>query len=110
MRRSEVAFSRATLVTQLQEAGKPINLLLDRTMNASSPSVIGAYEKRIAELEREKIRLAEMAESAAPEAGRLTEFIEPALALLANSWNIYKNVSFALKRTVLELALAEPLR
>lgn len=110
MRRSEAASARATLETQLHETGKQIENLLDRIMNASSPSVIGAYEKRIVELERQKIRLTERAESAVPEAGRLTEFIEPALTFLANPWNIYKNGSFALKRTVLKLAFAEPLR
>lgn len=110
MRRSEAASARATLETQLQETGKQIENLLDRIMNASSPNVIGTYEKRIAELERQKITLAERAESAVPEAGRLTEFIELALTFLANPWNIYKNGSFALKRTVLKLAFAEPLR
>lgn len=110
MRCSEAASARATLETQLQETGKQIENLLDRIMNASSSSVIGAYEKRIAELEREKIRLAERAESAVPEAGRLTEFNEPALTFLASPWNLYKNGSFALKRTVLKLAFAEPLR
>ncbi len=110
MRRCEAASARTTLEMQLQETGKQIENLLDRIMNASSPSVIGAYEKRIAELERQKIRLTERAESAVPEAGRLTEFIGPALTFLANPWNIYKNGSFALKRTVLKLAFAEPLR
>ena len=110
IRRSEASSARATPETQLQETEKQIENLLDRIMNASSPSVIGAYEKRIAELEREKIRLAERAGSAVPEAGRLTEFIEPALTSLASPWNIYKSCSFALKRTVVELAFAEPLR
>ena len=77
---------------------------------ASSPSVIVAYEKRIEELERTKIRLAEQAATAVPSKGHPSEFIEPALMFLTNPWNIYKNGSFALKRTVLKLAFAEPLR
>ena len=75
-------------------------------MDGSSQSVIGVYEKRIEELERNKIRLAEQV----PSQGRLSEFIEPAPKFLANSCNIYKNGSFALKRTVLKLVFAEPLR
>jgi hypothetical protein len=59
-----------------------------RIMDASSPSVIGAYEKRIAELEREKIRLTEQAETVVPSQGRLTEFIESALTFLSSPWNI----------------------
>ncbi|MFV0244633.1 MAG: hypothetical protein ACK5IB_06385 [Qingshengfaniella sp.] len=76
----------------------------------SSPSVIGAYEKHIEELEREKIRLAERAVLAVPSDARLSEFIDPAMAFLAIFWNIYKNGNFALKRRVLKLAFAEPLR
>src|SRR6056297_789012 len=79
-------------------------------MNASSPSVITAYEKRIGELERKKIKLAEQADSAVPDQGRLSEFIEPALTFLSSPWNIYRNGSFSLKRTALKLAFAEPLR
>ena len=57
-------------------------------MDASSPSVTGAYEKRIEELERQKMRLAAQADSAVPPQGRLGEFIEPALAFLGNPWNV----------------------
>ncbi len=45
-----------------------------------------------------------------PHQGRLNDFIEPALEFLANPWNIYEKGGFALKRTVLKLAFAEPLR
>ena len=61
MRRTEAIAARSTIETQLMETSKRINSLLDRIMDASSPSVIGAYEKRIDELERQKIRLAEQA-------------------------------------------------
>ena len=40
----------------------------------------------------------------------IPEFIEPALNFLANPWNVCENGGFALKRTVLKLAYAEPLR
>ena len=110
MRRTEAIAARSSIETQLAETSKQIDQLVGRIMDASSPSVIGAYEKRIEELERQKIRLAEQADAAVPSQGRLSEFIEPALAFLASPWNIYKNGSFALKRTVLKLAFAEPLR
>lgn len=108
MRRTEAIAARSTIETQLMETGKQIDSLLDRIMDASSPSVIGAYEKRIEQLERQKIRLAEQAETAVPPQGRLTEFIEPALTFLATPWNIYKNSSVALKRTVLNRHLQSP--
>ena len=110
MRRADALGARKALEAQLNDTSKQIDNLLDRIMNSSSPSVIGAYEKRIEELEREKIRLAERAELAVPSEARLSEFIEPAMAFLASPWNIYRNGNFALKRTVLKLAFAEPLR
>lgn len=110
MRRADAVAARSTLETQLKDTSKQIDALVSRIMDASSPSVIGAYEKRIAELERETIRLAEKIEGVVPEQRHLTDFIEPALTFLSSPWNIYKNGSFALKRTVLKLAFAEPLR
>ncbi len=110
MRRADALGARKALEAQVIDTSKQIDNLLDRIMNSSSPSVIGAYEKRIEELEREKIRLAERAESAVPSEARLSEFIEPAMAFLASPWNIYKNGNFALKRAVLKLAFAEPRR
>ena len=50
------------------------------------------------------------AASASRQCPRLSEFIEPAMAFLARNWNIYRNGNFALKRTVLKPAFAEPLR
>lgn len=110
MRRADALGARKAIEAQLNDTSKQIDNLLDRIMNSTSPSVIGAYEKRIEELEHDKIRLAQRAESAVPSEARLSEFIEPAMAFLASPWNIYKNGNFALKRTVLKLAFAEPLR
>ena len=72
--------------------------------------MIAAYEARIEKLERQKIRLTEQAGQTVPPQGRLEEFIEDALTFLANPWNHYERGSFHLKRTVLKLAFAEPLR
>ncbi|MGB3166361.1 MAG: zinc ribbon domain-containing protein [Alteraurantiacibacter sp.] len=59
MRRTEATAARSSIETQLAETSKQIDMLVGRIMDASSPSVIGAYEKRIEELEGQKIRLAE---------------------------------------------------
>ena len=98
------------LKAQLKELEKQIEGLLDRIVDASSPSVISAYEGRIAKLEREKILLAERAARTVPPKGRFEEFIELSLEFLSKPWNLYENGSLALKQTVLRLAFAEPLR
>lgn len=47
----------------IDKAEKQIDQLLDRIVEASNPRVIAAYEGRIADLEREKLVLAERLES-----------------------------------------------
>ena len=84
--------------------------LLDRIVGADNPSVIGAYETRLAKLEREKFVLAEKSASAVPPKGRLEEVIELSMKFLASPWNIYKNGDYATRQTVLRLAFVEPLQ
>ena len=110
MRRAQAEEARMSLAAQIKETEAGIEALLDRIVESSSPSVVRAYEARIEKLERQKIRLSEQAEQTVPPAGRQEELIEPALAFLSNPWNIYEKGCFALKRTVLKQALAEPLR
>ena len=94
---------------QLKGVEKQMESLLDRIVGADNPTVIGAYETRLAKLEREKFVLAEKAASAVPPKGRLGECIELALEFLSNPWNIYKNGDYATRQTVLRLAFQEPI-
>ncbi len=110
VRLSEAENARQALSIQVKGVEKQIDSLLDRLVDASSASVIRAYETKIEKLEREKLRLADQLEKAGAPKGHLDEFIEPALKFLSNPWNIYQKGSFALRQTVLRLAFAEPLR
>ncbi|MEM9099035.1 MAG: recombinase family protein [Pseudomonadota bacterium] len=101
---------RAALLTQLKDIDRQIDSLLDRIVEATSTSVVRAYEQRIEKLEREKLSLTEKASKSVPEEGRYEELIEHALGFLANPWKLYKKGGYALKRTVLKLAFPEPLR
>jgi site-specific DNA recombinase len=102
--------SQETVKRQLKDVEKQIEGLLDRIVEAGSPSVVKAYETRIDKLEREKFVLAERATTIVPPKGRLEESIEHALEFLSNPWNIWKNGSLAMRQAVLRLAFAEPLR
>ncbi|NWH08517.1 MAG: recombinase family protein [Alphaproteobacteria bacterium] len=93
----------------IKQTEKQIEQLLDRIVDASSASVIGAYEKRIATLEREKLLMAEQAARIAQPKGTLEESFEHALAFLSNPWNIWRNSDLVMKRMVLRLAFSEPL-
>ncbi len=98
------------LKRQIKEIDKKIEGLLDRIVDAASPSVISAYESRLAKLEREKIVLSEKVSGALPPKGRLEECIELSLKFLSSPWKIYENGCYAMRQIVLRLTLAEPLR
>lgn len=108
-RLSEAQAAKDGVLRQAREVEKQIEALLDRLVEAASPSVVKAYESRIEKLEREKLVLAERAGRALPPKGRLEEFIELSLMFLANPCNIWNNGSTALRQAVLRLAFVEPL-
>ncbi len=95
---------------QLKAVEKKIESLLDRIVEAASPSVVRTFETRLAKLEREKIVLGEKAATTLPKKGRLEEFIELSLKFLSTPWFIYKNGDYVTRQTVLRLAFAEPLQ
>ena len=95
---------------QIRDIESQIEALPNRSVDAGSPTVSQAYEKRIEKLEREKIKLGEQAAMKVPPEGRLEQSIEHALMFLGNPWKIYENSGFAFKRTVLKLAFAARLR
>ncbi len=98
------------LQKQLKAAEQQIENLLDRVVDATSASVVSAYEARIEKLERQKIVLIERVEKTVPPKGRLEDCIELALKFLSSPWNLYKNGDFAMRQTVLRLVFSEPLK
>lgn len=109
MRLDQARMERDEWCKQLKAMEARIDDLLDRIVEAKSPSVIAAYEKRIEKLERDKLVLAEKAEKPLPNEGRLEECIELSLKFLARPWEIYKNGTYAVRQTVLRLAFSKPL-
>ena len=75
---------KGELEKQLKDVDRQIESLLDRIVDATSASVVSAYEARIEKLERHKIVLAERVETSVPPRGRLEDCIELALNFLAN--------------------------
>ena len=110
MRLAEAKGAKDALGKQLKDAEKQIEQLLDRVLDASSPSVVKRYESKIDELERQRIILSERQQTILPPKGRLEDCIEHTLKLLSSPYYIYENGSYMLRQTVLRLAFAEPLR
>ena len=107
LRFAQAEKAASTLQTQIQTIEKQIEGLLDRIVDSSNGSVIGAYESRIEKLEREKATLIEQTADIARPRYTFQELFEPAMAFLSSPWNIWKNYGLEWKRTVLRLAFCE---
>ena len=103
---SEVAKGVRSNIKQLD---KQIDQLLDRIVDASNGSVVSAYEKRIAKLEREKVLAEEQLAQSGKPRHTFEESFEHAMRFLASPWTILDNSDLALKKMVLRLAFVEPL-
>lgn len=73
-----------TITKQITDVDGQIETMLERIVSASNQSVVSALETRIEKLEREKIRRTEQASTALPKKEHLKDFVELALAFLAN--------------------------
>ena len=108
MRLAQLAGTAQSLKGEVTRIEKQIEQLLDRIVDASTPSVVRAYEQRISKLEQEKILTQERMSNVGQPRHTLEESFEHALSFLSSPWNIWKNAGFAWKRTVLRLAFDAP--
>lgn len=110
MRLAQTRYARDAVVKQMGDVERQIESLLDGVVEATSPSVVTAYEARIEKLERQKFVLSEKAEKTIPPKGRMEDCIKLALRSLSTPWILYNNGDFCMRQTVLRLAFSEPLR
>ena len=78
-------------------------------MDATSASVVGAYENRIAELERQKLLLDEKRTAVVKPRGTFEELFELAFGFLANPWKLWVSGRYEHRSLVLRLAFSERL-
>lgn len=94
---------------EVQTIEKQIEGLLDRIVEASNPSVIAAYETRIAKLEREKLLLEEKRASSATPRGTFEEMFELAMSFFANPSKLWHSGSHLHRRLVIKMTFADQL-
>jgi hypothetical protein len=105
-----LAQAKNTAVTIKRDAAKidaSIDQFLDRIVEADNPSVISAYEAKIAKLEKQKLILAEKLENHGKPKHSFEEMFELALRFLANPWKLWDSGQLHLRKTVLRLAFSE---
>ena len=92
-----------------EKIDKQIGVMLDRIVDAPSESVVAAYEKRIGELERSKLVLAEKRANIGRPQQRFEDMFELAFGFLANPSKLWRSGKIELQKLVLKLTFAQHL-
>lgn len=96
-----------TLKSEIVRLDRQIEQLLDRVVDASSTSMVSAYERRIAKLEKEKLLASEKLSKKPGPKRTFEEMFEHACDFFSSPWNIWRNGSMDARKTVLKLVFAE---
>ena len=107
-RLARAAEDRKSLLDTVAQVEKQIETMLDRIVDSDNATVISAYEKRIANLQREKATAeGQLQESPKPKQ-TLEESFEHSLRFLASPWQQWQNTDLPGRRTILRLSFNKP--
>ena len=95
--------------SDIKKLDAQISGLLDRIVDAQSDTVVGAYEKRITEMEREKQVLLASSENMIPSKPTFERSFRTAILFLANPQKLWTHGNLTAKRTLLKLAFSDKL-
>lgn len=99
----------AALKQELRAVERKVEQLLDRIVDATSASVVAAYERRIKELETQKALMRERLGSNGKPLMSFGETYRTAFDFLANPCNLWKSERIEDRRAVLKLVFADRL-
>ena len=108
-RSAEAGATSKRLKNRARQIEKEITSLLDRIVAAKNDAVVNSYEKRISDLESEKVLLEENAVKCSVPESSFEEVFELAISFLSNPWEIWKKRDITLQKVVLRLVFAHPL-
>ncbi len=98
---------RRSLKNEIVKLDNQIEQLVDRIVESSSPTAIGAYEQRIAKLEKQKlIADGKLHQNNTPKRS-FDEMFELAGVFLQNPWKLWASGQIHLRKTVLRLAFTD---
>ena len=106
---TKVKETRASMKLEIAAIEKQVAQFLDRIVASDSDAVIGAYERKIEELERKKLVIAEKTARCGTVARSYDESLRTALEFLGSPWKLWENGSLEDKRIVQKLVLASHL-
>ncbi len=108
-RRKQMEVNKAAIEKELAIIEKQIEELVDRIVDSDTPTAIGAYEKRIAKLERNKLVAREKISNCGRPKEPFDKMFELAVRFLSNPWKLWSSGRLDDKKTVLKLAFSERL-
>lgn len=100
---------KLTLEEQQAALDRKIAQITDRIVDAGSDALISAYEKRLSDLEKDRLLIAERISSCGREMRDFDETLRTALTFLGNPHKIWRSEHFEDKRAVLKLTFADRL-
>ncbi|MEO1043791.1 MAG: zinc ribbon domain-containing protein, partial [Pseudomonadota bacterium] len=100
---------RADLKAQAEDIERKLGRLITRLVEASSETVVKAYEEEIGRLEHQKRLLHDRQRNALEPLRSFDESFSAAIQFLAKPWILWENGTFDHKRLLLRLAVPEPI-
>ncbi|MCG7492486.1 recombinase family protein [Thalassobius sp. Cn5-15] len=106
-RSAQAEANRRILRNERDQLTKQIEAFMDRIVEADSPTIITAYEKRIEKMERTKLILDEKLEKQPAKAHTFEQLFEHAMQFLSNPWKLWESENLLGRKNVLRLAFAD---
>ncbi len=106
---AQTANTEKSFKQQIGKLDKQIEQILDRIIDSDNPTVIKAYEKKISNLEKEKLLAEEKAVKNIGPRHKFEDVLELSMSFLANPQKLWASDHLISKRTVLKLAFSDHL-
>ncbi|MEX6633429.1 recombinase family protein [Hyphococcus lacteus] len=103
------ADARRQMQKQQEQIDHQVTQLMDRIVEAASPSVIAAYEKRIQKLEADKLILTERIALSGKPRNTFEDSFRTAFDFLKSPVKLWRSGELAARKTVLKLTFAQQL-
>jgi len=102
-----MAGSKNSLKRDATEIEKQVEQLVDRIVDSNNATAVSAYERKIAQLARDKHLALEKLEDIKEPVRPFKEMFELAFGFPSNPWNLWDSERLENKRTVLKLTFAK---
>lgn len=94
---------------EVSDIEKQVGKLIERVVDTDNATIAAAYEKKITQLEREKLVAIDKIQNNGKPRHTFDEMFELAMGFLSSHWKIWASGKLDLQRLVLKLVFLEPI-